>query len=109
MGISPWSAGDGKPPWLFSLDPDSGAFDITGLSVSDFTLVMINMSNKQSTNGTGTFSDLLAADGNIPASIVYQLSTADAANIGMQDMRIVVKEGTSSQETFRFGIWECIP
>jgi hypothetical protein len=109
MGISPWSQGDGKPPWTFELEPDSGNFDISGLSTTDFTLVMINMSNKQAINGTGTFSNLLAASGDNPATISYQLSNADANNTGMQDMRIVAKEGTSQQETFKFGIWECIP
>jgi hypothetical protein len=109
MGISPWSQGDGKPPWTFSLEPDSGNFDISGLSVTDFTLVMINMSNKVPTNGTGTFSNLDAASGDNPATISYALSTADAANVGMNDMRIVAKRGTALQETFKFGIWECIP
>ncbi len=107
MGISPWSQGDGKPPWTFSLEPDSGNFDTTGLSTNDFTLVMINMSNKQSINGTGTFSNLTAASGNNPAQITYQTSSADTANAGMNDMRLVVKKGTTSQQTFKFGIWEC--
>lgn len=110
MGISPWSRGDGKPLWTFSLEPDSGTFDTTGLTTSDFTLVMINVSNEQQiVNGTGTFSNLQAATGSTPAMISYQISSADATNIGMQDMRIVAKRGTTSQETFKFGVWECIP
>jgi len=109
MGISPWNQGDGKPPWTFSLVPDSGNFDITGLATTDFTLVMINISNKQATNGTGTFSNLVAASGGNPAQITYTLSSADAALTGMNDTRVVAKKGTTSQRTLKFGIWECIP
>jgi hypothetical protein len=109
MGISPWNKGDGKPNWTFSLEPDSGIFDTSGLSPSDFTLVMINISNQQAVNGTGTFSDLIPATGSIPATITYQLSSADTANLGMYNMRVVSKKGTASQQTFEFGIWECIP
>lgn len=108
MGISPWTQGDGKPPWVFSLEPDSGTFDITGLTTGDFTLVMINMSNKQEVDGTGTFSNLTAATGSTPASITYILSSTDATNKGLQDMRVVAKKGTTSQQTFKFGIWECL-
>jgi hypothetical protein len=102
MGVSPWSQGDNKPVWTFALEPDSDNFDTTGLSVNDFTLVMINVSNQQITIGTGTFSNLLNS---IPASITYQLSSTDAAMLGMYDMRIVVKKGTINQQTFKFGIW----
>ena|SRR2546421_11661540 len=109
MGISPWTKGDGKPLWTFSLEPDSGDFDITGLVASDFTLVMMNVSNNQEVDGTGTFNDPLPASGGNPATIVYQVSSADAANVGMQDIRLVTKKGTLSQRTLEFGIWECIP
>lgn len=102
MGVSPWSQGDSKPVWTFALEPDNDNFDTTELSVNDFTLVMMNVSNQQITIGTGTFSNLLNS---IPASITYQLSPADAAMLGMYDMRIVIKKGTINQQTFKFGIW----
>lgn len=106
MGISPWNIGDENPVWTFSLETDSGNFDTTGLITSDFSLVMINISNRQVTNGTGTFSNIMPVNGANPATINYQLSAADALITGMQDMRIVVKKGTAQQETFKFGIWE---
>lgn len=109
MGISPWTLGDGKPPWTFGLEPDSGIFDITGLTTTDFTLVMINISNNQTTNGTGTFSNLVAASGGNPARITYTLSSADAALSGMNDTRVVAKKGTTSQRTFKFGVWSNEP
>jgi hypothetical protein len=106
MSLSPWSQGDGKPDWTFYLEPDNDNFDATGLSTSDFTLVMVNISNQQTTLGTGTFSDL---QNSIPASITYQLSSTDAARLGMYDMRIVIKRGSADQRTFKFGIWSNEP
>lgn len=109
MGLSPWSQGDGKPWWTFSLEPDSGNLDTTGLSLSDFTLIMRNISNQQSIIGTGIFSNLTAASGGNPAQITYALSSTDASSLGMYDMRIVVKRGTVDQRTFKFGIWSNEP
>jgi hypothetical protein len=105
MGITPWSMGDGLPTWTFQIEPDSSAFDITGLSTSDFTMVFINTVNKLATNGTGTFSNLVAASGSNPAQITYTPSAVDTATAGMFDVRIVTKQGTPSQRTFHYGIW----
>jgi hypothetical protein len=109
MGISPWTLGDGKPPWTFGLEPDSGPLDITGLTTSDFSLIMLNISNQQSTTGTGAFSNLTAAYNVNPAQITYALSSTDAALLGMYDVRVVIKKGTINQRTFNFGVWSNEP
>lgn len=101
MGISPWSQGDGKPTWPLGLQPDSGTFDISGLSTSDFTMVFINSAG-QEIIGTGTFSNLTAASSISPAAITYQAGVSDVATLGTYDMRVVVKKGTTSQQTFKF-------
>lgn len=109
MGITPWTQGDGAPPWTFALELDSGIFDITGLSTSDFSLVMINISNQQSKTATGVFSSLTAASGSNPATIVFTPSSSDISTLGMYDMRVIAKKGTPNQRTFKFGLWSNEP
>jgi hypothetical protein len=109
MGISPWAQGDGSPPWTFELEPDSGNFDISGLTTSDFNLIMINVSNEQTTTATGTFTNLTTASGSNPATITFNPSSSDVAALGMYDMRVVAKKGTANQRTFKFGIWSNEP
>jgi hypothetical protein len=110
MGITPWFRGDGKP-WAFGLEPDSGVFDIAGVSPSDFTLVLVDKTNPQNVRvGTGTFSDLVAASGGNPASITYQESPDDVAVVGDFDLRAVFKRGNPTQQlTFDFGTWSLVP
>lgn len=106
MPISPWAKGDRKPLWTFSLSPDTGSFDITGLTTADFKLKMRNISNGVVTTGTGTFSALTAASGGNPATIDYQLSAADVATLGMSENTVVLKEDTADQRTFKqSGVW----
>ena len=109
MGITPWTQGDDNPVWVFSLEPDSGAFDITGLTTSDFDLIMVNVSNEQETIATGPFTNLTAANNNSPATITFNPSSDDVAALGMYDVRIVAKKGTANQRTFKFGIWSNEP
>lgn len=109
MGISPWTQGDGNPPWTFALEPDSGAFDISGLTISDFNLIMINVSNGQTITAKGTFTNLTAASGNNPAMITFNPSSSDVSALGMFDMRVVAKKGAINQRTFKFGIWSNEP
>lgn len=109
MSISPWTQGDGAPPWTFALETDSSSLDITGLSTSDFSLVMINISNQQSKTATGVFSNLVAASGSNPTTIVFSPSSNDTSALGMYDMRIIVKKGTANQKTFKFGLWSNEP
>jgi len=106
MGQSPWKQGDREPYWAFGLSPDSGIFDITGLTASDFTLVFIDASGVER-NGDGVFTGLTAASGSTPVMITYQQSANDVTTIGTFDRRIVIKKATSSQKTFEIGVWTC--
>lgn len=101
MGLSPWTRGDRQPPWVADLEPDSGYFDITGLTTADFTLEMFDIGHGGTKRtGTGTFGNLTAASGNTSASIEYYPSADDVGTLGTFDVRIVVKEGTADQQTF---------
>lgn len=104
MSQSPWKQGDLAPAWQFGLQPDTGQLDITGLSPSDFTLLMYDASQPQTAIiGTGTFSGLIAAGGDQPAKVTYQQSSADVATLRTHRREIVIKRGTSAQKTFDFG------
>lgn len=88
---TPWKQNDRKPYWLLNLTPaDGSTLSIGGLSTSNFTFIMEDISNQQSTTGTGTFSSLTAASGNNPANITYQPSTADVDDIGIFNATVVL-------------------
>ena len=108
MSQSPWPQGDTREEWTFQLIPDSGVFSTAGLTTANFTYFMRNISNGVETQGTGTFSNLVAASGGNPAQITYQQSPADVANPGMYHQRIRVAQGSATQ-TFDFGILSIEP
>jgi hypothetical protein len=104
MSQTPWKQDDLAPAWQFGLQPDTGQLDITGLSPSDFTLLMYDSSAPQTAIvGTGTFNNLIAASGSDPAKITYQQSTSDVATLRTHRREVVIKRGTSAQKTFDFG------
>jgi hypothetical protein len=104
MSQTPWKQNDLAPAWQFGLQPDTGQLDITGLSPSDFTLLMYDSSAPQTVIvGTGTFSNLIAASGSDPAKITYQQSAADVATLRTHRREVVIKRGTAAQKTFDFG------
>src|SRR2546429_7945487 len=108
MAQSPWSQGDTREPWTFQLTTDSGDFDITGLAPSNFAYFMRNMSSGIETQGTGIFSNLVAASSGNPAQITYQQSSGDVANLGMYRQRIKVTS-SSKVQTFDFGVLSIEP
>lgn len=90
MGISPWflTATPTAPKWIIQLVPDSGAFDITGLTNDDFSLHIQDLKTGEVRTGQGTFSGLTAAVTTTinsamvivsPAQINYQLASDDVA------------------------------
>jgi hypothetical protein len=103
VGLSPWFKGDRKQPWTFSLETDSGTFDITGLTTSDFKLKMLNITTSERRDGTGTFSNLTAASGSAPASITFNQSADDVGTLDKFAIHVVCKENTAQQETFDMG------
>jgi hypothetical protein len=117
MPISPWYKGDTAPIWTFQLIPDSGAFNITGLSPSNFSLIIRNVDDVPPVDatGTGTFSNLTAAtlNGSVvitPASIQYVPSTADVANLGNFQLFVVATYPIAGNptQTFTVGPWQVI-
>lgn len=103
MSWSPWPQGDTFDPWTFDLEPDSGTFSIAGLSPPNFTLHMRNISNGVETQGSGTFTNLVAASGVNPAMITYNQSTADVANLGNFEVWLILTSGGKTQ-TFSLGL-----
>ena len=103
MAQSPWPQGDTREPWTFELEPDSGIFDITGLTTANFSYYMRNISNDTERQGDGTFNNLTAASGGNPAQITYQQSSNDVANLG--NFLQYIKVTTSGKpQTFDFGL-----
>jgi len=108
MSQSPWPQGDTRESWTLQLIPDSGVFNTTGLTTVNFAYFMRNISSGVETQGTGTFSNLIAASGGNPAQITYQQSAADVANLGMFHQWIKVTQGAQPQ-TFDFGVLSIEP
>lgn len=88
MGISPTykTSIPTAPLWTIQLVPDSGIFNVSGLTVSDFQLLMHNLDTGVETTGAGTFSNIQAAVTQTingatviisPASVQYQVASAD--------------------------------
>ena len=106
MPTSPWTKGDQKPLWRLTLGSASDPLSIVGLTTSDFKVKMKNISNGVITTGTWTFSALAAASGSTPATIDYQVSPVDVATPSMNEVTVVLKEGTVDQRTFKqSGVW----
>lgn len=84
MGISPWykTSVPTAPLWTISLVPDSGALSITGLVLSNFSMLFKNLDTGIETIGVGAFSNLTTSSTTsagviIPASIQYQVAASE--------------------------------
>lgn len=88
MGISPWlkTATPTSPKWIIQLIPDSGTFDVSGLTTGDFELRIQDLKNGNVSAGQGTFSSITAAVTTTinsatvvvsPAQVSYQLDPDD--------------------------------
>ncbi len=115
MPISPWYKGDTAPTWTFQLIPDTGAFSTSGLSTSNFNLIIRNTDDVPpvDSNGTGIFSNLTAAtlSGSIvttPASVQYTPSSADVASLGNYQLFVIVTYAPGVTQTFNAGPWQVI-
>src|SRR5512146_2805602 len=90
MGISPTykTSIPTAPLWTIQLVPDSGTFSVSGLTVSDFALLIHDLDTGIETTGQGTFSNITAAGTQTingatviisPASGQYQVASTDVA------------------------------
>lgn len=117
MAITPWFQGDTLPAWNIQLSTDSGTINTSGLSDANFSLIIRNtdLQSNPDRAGTGVFSNLTAAvmQGNVvitPASILYQLSSADSATLGNYVILVVITYPNSAgTETLSLGTWQVIP
>jgi hypothetical protein len=103
MSQSPWFQGDTREPWTFLLEPDSGIFDVSGLTTANFVYLQRNLSSGVERQGDGAFSNLLAASGGNPAQITYQESVNDVATVGTCHQEVKVTQSGATQ-TFDFGV-----
>lgn len=100
--ISPWQQYDTQPSWKFPLILDSGPLPISGLSPSNFQLILHPTMSGQEIVGSGTFSDLVASDQTFPGrppSIIYNLARADVSTLGTYRIWIVITDTYGNQET----------
>lgn len=103
MAQSPWPQGDTRESWTFLLAPDTGTFNTSGLSPSNFAYFQLNMSTGVERQGDGVFSNIVAASGGNPAKITYQQSANDVASVGMFLQSVKVTTNGSPQ-TFDFEV-----
>lgn len=115
MPITPWHQGDRMPIWRLSLVPDTGTFDVSGLTPANFALLIKNSSATPTTTtaGTGVFSNVAAAvlSGSTitsHASVQYLPSAADVATLGDYEVFVVVTFPGSLVQTLSIGDWEVI-
>jgi hypothetical protein len=110
--ITPWYKGDTSPAWTIQLTPDSGVFSTTGLSTSNFSLIIRNVDSVPPTDtaGTGSFSNLVAGTSvSSPSTITYAPGSADVANLGDYILLVVVTyPGSGATQTFNLGSWQVI-
>jgi hypothetical protein len=116
--ITPWYIGDTAPTWTVQLIPDSGAFNVTGLTTGSFSLLFRNLTAGTETTGTGTFSSIVAAVtstvGGVlvvtsPATINYSVATGDAASAGNYQVLIKVTFSSGAVQTLNLGSWQVVP
>lgn len=108
MSISPWMQYDTEPPWKFPLRTDSGPLTVAGLTPSNFQLILHPVNGNQEIVCSGSFSDLLASDPDLPGtppppSIVFHQSRADVSTIGQYRAWIVITFPSQDQETLSLG------
>jgi hypothetical protein len=115
MPISPWFKGDTMPIWKFQLIPDSGVFNVFGLTASNFSLLIKNIDTMPptETTGTGIFSNVTPAvtNGNVIIShayVEYWPSFADVANLGNFVLFVVVTFPSGGTGTFSVGSWQVV-
>ncbi len=110
MGISPYykTATPTAPRWMIRLVPDSGIFDVTGLSTSAFALLIHNQDTGVETSGAGTFANITAGAGATPSSVQYQAAAADVT-LGNFRLAVLVTTGSGIQPFVITEIWEVVP
>jgi hypothetical protein len=108
MAITPWPKGNLVPAWVISLVPDTGTVNIAGLVVGNFSLRILNNNLGTETTGVGTFSSITAAAPPTPASVTYQVNSADVATLGMFHLWLDVTFSTGVQ-SFDLGPWQVVP
>jgi len=108
MSISPWMQYDTQPSWEFPLLLDSRPLEITGLTLSNFQLILHDVISGQELAMTGYFSDLSAGSGTVddPPSIIYHQTRADVTVTGQKRAYIVITFSNGDQETLSLGYIE---
>ncbi len=109
MAITPWYVGQLAPVLTIQLVPDSGQFNIAGLTTANFSLTVHNSDSGVDTAGAGTFANLqpAATSGYAPASIQYQLAAADVATSGNYHL-FVNAQLPNGLMVFDLGVWQVL-
>lgn len=109
-GITPWYVGDTAPAWTIPLTLDTGAFNTSSLTTSNFALLIRNTDADPPTEitGTGTFTNLIAASGTMLAQITYIPSLSDTSTLGNFALFIVVTYPNTTIQTLSLGAWQVV-
>lgn len=116
MGLSPTykTSNPIAPIWQISLVPDSGTFNVTGLTTGSFAMLFKNLDSGAETNGIGTFSNIVAASTlsngvTVPASVQYQVNSSEVI-IGRYRPVVLVTLGNGGIEPFVLQEdWQVVP
>lgn len=111
MGITPWYYGQSLPIWTVNITPDTGRFDLTGMTSSNLALRFINTRTLAEWVGTGTLNIVQ----NNPAIISYGVVAADTSSIQFvsnTEMLNILLEVTypnnAGFDVFNMGTWEVV-
>jgi hypothetical protein len=109
MSISPWQQFDTEPSWKWPLLLDSAPLTVTGLSVSNFQLILHPTNGGQEIIGSGLFHDLLVSDPLLPKSppsIIYDPNLNDVSIIGEFRAYMLITHDSGKKETLNLGYIE---
>lgn len=88
MAVTPQYQGKYGKPWTISLNTDSGADNITGISAGSITVVLYDANNPASVGVTSTGAvSIVTAN---PAVIQWQPTAPDYANVGVFEAEVNV-------------------
>jgi hypothetical protein len=109
MGISPWykTTTPTAPIWTIQLVPDAGIFNVAGLSVGNFALLIRNIDTGVETSGAGSFANITAGAGATPSSVQYQAAVADVT-LGNYRLAVLVTTGSGVQPFVLTETWQVV-
>lgn len=91
MPIQPWFVTQTSPAWTLTLSvpTNTNAPDLTGLTVSNLALVVVDAGTQAISNGLGTFTSIVSSVN--PCVVVYQPNASDLFVLNALPYRLYVQ------------------